>query len=89
MPMRTRTGRSVRGAGLLAADTWPTKAVLTHFMSAPVGAAYWLPVGHDNSHGEKVNIRSRFWLSTLVFFRLAGRTNILKGRVAKRRPPRR
>ena len=53
MPMRTRTGRSVRGAGLLAADTWPTKAVLTRFMSAPVGAAYWLPVGHDNSCGEK------------------------------------
>src|SRR5262252_2309134 len=48
-------------------------------MSAPVGAAYWLPVGHDNSRGEKVNIHKRFWLSTLVFFRLARRTNISQG----------
>ena len=47
MPMRTRTGRSVRGAGLLAADTWPTKAVLTRFMSAPVAPHIVLPVGHD------------------------------------------
>jgi hypothetical protein len=47
-------------AGLLAADTWPTKAVLTRFMSAPVGAAHWLPVGHHNSRGKKVNIHKRF-----------------------------
>jgi hypothetical protein len=58
-------------------------------MSAPVGAAYWLPVGHDNSRGKKVNIHKRFWLSTRVFFRLARRTNILKGRIATRRAPRR
>jgi hypothetical protein len=43
-------------------------------MSAPVDAAYRLPVGHDNSRGKKVNIHKRFWLSTLVFFRLARRT---------------
>jgi hypothetical protein len=58
-------------------------------MSAPVGAAYWLPVGHDNSRGKKGNIHKRFWLSTLVFFRLARRTNILKARIATRRAPRR
>jgi len=38
---------------------------------------------------KKVNIHKRFWLSTLVFFRLARRTNILKGRIATRRAPRR
>ena len=38
---------------------------------------------------KKFNIRKRFWLSTLVFFRLARRTNILKGRIATRRAPRR
>jgi hypothetical protein len=48
-----------------------------------------LPVGPDNSRGKKVNIHKRFWLSTLVFFRLARRTNILKGRIATRRAPRR
>jgi hypothetical protein len=37
---------------------------------------------------EKVNIHKRFWLSTLVFFRLARRTNIFKGRIATRRAPR-
>ena len=46
-------GRAGAIAGLRAADTWTTKAVLTRFMSAPVGAAYWLPVGHDNSRREK------------------------------------
>ena len=41
-PNRWSRGRpfSLATAGLLAADTWPTKAVLTRFMSAPVGAAY-------------------------------------------------
>jgi hypothetical protein len=57
-------------------------------MSALVGAAYWLPVGPDNSRGKKVDIHKRFWLSTLVFFRLARRTNI-KGRIPTRRAPRR
>ena len=46
-----------------------------------------LPVGHDNSRGKKVNIHKRFWLSTLVFFRLARRTNI-KGRDAACAPAR-
>ena len=42
-PDRWSRGRgpfSLATAGLLAADTWPTKAVLTRWMSAPVGAAY-------------------------------------------------
>jgi len=30
---------------------------------------------------KKVDIHKRFWLSTFVFFRLARRTNILKGRI--------
>jgi hypothetical protein len=38
---------------------------------------------------KKVDIHKRFWLSTLVFFRLARRTNILKGRIATRRAPQR
>jgi hypothetical protein len=35
-------------------------SILTRFMSAPVGAAYWLPVGRDNSRGKKVDIHKRF-----------------------------
>ena len=73
-------------AGLLAADTWPTKAVLTRCMSAP---GWRRILDMIIRAATKVNIHKRFWLSTLVFFRLAGRTNILKGRIAKRRPPRR
>jgi hypothetical protein len=39
--------------------------------------------------GLQVDIHKRFWLSTLVFLRLAGRTNILKDRIPTRRAPRR
>jgi len=56
-------------------------------MSAPVAPHIGYPWDMIIRAAKKVNIHKRFWLSTLVFFRLARRTNILKGRIATRRAP--
>jgi hypothetical protein len=77
--MRTRTGRSVRGCRATGRGHLAHKGRTDapHVCSGwrRILATRWTLIIRA---AKKVNIHKRFWLPTLVFFRLAGRTNILK-----------